>query len=183
MAASPFMEEAQVLGVRPWHATSCDTWGRGNPTWHNRFITGLHLPISGSNLLTLGPPVQTWKQLRAILLLPGMVLGVIPALIVYFTGVDSDGLWSSYPANRFILPIIGLILIGLGLSLMIATIRLIGTVGKGTLAPWNPPQRLVVQGIYRHVRNPMMKPLDAELRRSARYSLGSVVQPQKLART
>jgi protein-S-isoprenylcysteine O-methyltransferase Ste14 len=30
------------------------------------------------------------------------------------------------------------------------------TVGKGTLAPWNPPQRLVVQGVYRHVRNPMI---------------------------
>ena len=30
------------------------------------------------------------------------------------------------------------------------------TVGKGTLAPWNPPQRLVVRGIYRHVRNPMI---------------------------
>jgi protein-S-isoprenylcysteine O-methyltransferase Ste14 len=27
---------------------------------------------------------------------------------------------------------------------------------EGTLAPWNPPQRLVVRGIYRHVRNPMI---------------------------
>jgi protein-S-isoprenylcysteine O-methyltransferase Ste14 len=27
---------------------------------------------------------------------------------------------------------------------------------KGTLAPWNPTQRLVVQGVYRHVRNPMI---------------------------
>jgi protein-S-isoprenylcysteine O-methyltransferase Ste14 len=39
---------------------------------------------------------------------------------------------------------------------MVATIRLFVTVGKGTLAPWNPTQRLVVQGIYRHVRNPMI---------------------------
>jgi protein-S-isoprenylcysteine O-methyltransferase Ste14 len=30
------------------------------------------------------------------------------------------------------------------------------TVGKGTLAHWNPTQRLVVQGIYRHIRNPMI---------------------------
>ncbi len=40
--------------------------------------------------------------------------------------------------------------------LVIATIRLFANVGKGTLAPWEPPQRLVVRGIDRHVRNPMM---------------------------
>jgi protein-S-isoprenylcysteine O-methyltransferase Ste14 len=27
--------------------------------------------------------------------------------------------------------------------------------GKGTLAPWDPPKKLVVVGLYRHVRNPM----------------------------
>jgi protein-S-isoprenylcysteine O-methyltransferase Ste14 len=39
---------------------------------------------------------------------------------------------------------------------MVATIRLFGTVGQGTLAPWEPPQHLVVRGVYRHVRNPMI---------------------------
>jgi protein-S-isoprenylcysteine O-methyltransferase Ste14 len=39
---------------------------------------------------------------------------------------------------------------------MVATIRLFVTVGKGTLAPWDPTQRLVVRGVYRHVRNPMI---------------------------
>lgn len=39
---------------------------------------------------------------------------------------------------------------------MVLTNRLFATVGHGTLAPWNPPQRLVVRGVYRHVRNPMM---------------------------
>jgi protein-S-isoprenylcysteine O-methyltransferase Ste14 len=38
---------------------------------------------------------------------------------------------------------------------MVVTIRLFVKVGQGTLAPWNPPQRLVVRGVYRHVRNPM----------------------------
>lgn len=47
-------------------------------------------------------------------------------------------------------------MICLGLVLVVATIRLFVTVGKGTLAPWIPTQRLVVQGIYRHVRNPMI---------------------------
>ena len=28
--------------------------------------------------------------------------------------------------------------------------------GKGTLAPWDPPRRLVIHGPYRYVRNPMI---------------------------
>ena len=50
----------------------------------------------------------------------------------------------------------GLVIILLGLVLLIATVRLFITRGKGTLAPWDPPRHLVVQGIYRHVRNPMI---------------------------
>jgi protein-S-isoprenylcysteine O-methyltransferase Ste14 len=41
-------------------------------------------------------------------------------------------------------------------SFMVATIQLFVTVGKGTLARWNPTQRVVVQGVYRHVPNPMI---------------------------
>ena len=43
-----------------------------------------------------------------------------------------------------------------GILLMVAAIRLFVTIGKGTLAPWNPTQKLVVHGVYRHVRNPMI---------------------------
>lgn len=39
---------------------------------------------------------------------------------------------------------------------MYQTISLFVRVGKGTLAPWMPTQKLVVRGIYRHVRNPMI---------------------------
>ena len=39
---------------------------------------------------------------------------------------------------------------------MVWTNRLFATVGHGTLAPWNPPEKLVVRGVYRHVRNPMI---------------------------
>ena len=48
------------------------------------------------------------------------------------------------------------IFILLGLALMVLTNRLFTTVGHGTLAPWEPPQRLVVRGVYQHVRNPMI---------------------------
>ena len=95
--------------------------------------------------------MNAWKHLRAILLLPGTVTVVIPAIILCFAGIG----WPSFPWN-IALPIIGSVFIFLGLSLMVRTNRLFATVGKGTLAPWNPPQKLVVRGVYRHVRNPMI---------------------------
>ena len=97
-----------------------------------------------------------WDHLRAILLLPFVVTVVVPGLILWLAGPDSFGVWESAPVSRVLLPVLGVALIGFGLVLMVATIRLFVTVGKGTLAPWNPTQRLVVRGVYRHVRNPMI---------------------------
>jgi protein-S-isoprenylcysteine O-methyltransferase Ste14 len=100
--------------------------------------------------------METWKHVRSIILLPGVVTVVFPAVVLWLTGPDTFGLWQSFPATRVALPIIGGALLCLGLVLAISTIRLFMTVGQGTLAPWNPPERLVVKGIYRHVRNPMI---------------------------
>lgn len=100
--------------------------------------------------------METWKHIRAVLLLPFMATVVIPVVILYFGGTDTLGFWESIPATRIILPVVGGALMVLGLALMVLTIRLFVTIGKGTLAPWNPTQKLVVQGIYRHVRNPMI---------------------------
>jgi protein-S-isoprenylcysteine O-methyltransferase Ste14 len=100
--------------------------------------------------------MEGWRHLRAILLLPVTGTVVIPGTILLLTGPDTLGLWQSTPATRVALLIVGLLFIVLGLVLVVATIRLFVTVGQGTPAPWNPPQRLVIRGVYRHVRNPMM---------------------------
>jgi protein-S-isoprenylcysteine O-methyltransferase Ste14 len=50
----------------------------------------------------------------------------------------------------------GLALVGVGSVLFVASLRRFIIEGKGTLAPWDPPTRLVVRGVYRHVRNPMI---------------------------
>ena len=100
--------------------------------------------------------MEAWKHVRAVLLLPGIVLVVIPATIIYRNGADTFGLWQSAPAIRIVLALVGVGFAVGGLILMVSTNRLFATVGQGTLAPWNPPQRLVVRGVYRHVRNPMM---------------------------
>jgi protein-S-isoprenylcysteine O-methyltransferase Ste14 len=95
------------------------------------------------------------RQIAAILLLPGIVTGAIPAVIVYQSRVVRLGWSLPWPAN-LLLAAFGLLLIGAGSALMYSTIRLFATAGHGTLAPWEPPQRLVVRGVYRHIRNPMI---------------------------
>jgi protein-S-isoprenylcysteine O-methyltransferase Ste14 len=99
--------------------------------------------------------VSVWRQLRAIGPLPFMGAVVVPALIVLLSGSVDVG-WGLPPAVSWLPVLAGLVLIGLGLALMWRTIALFARVGEGTLAPWDPTQRLVVLGPYRHVRNPMI---------------------------
>lgn len=93
--------------------------------------------------------------MRAVVLLPGTVTLLIPALLVSRTKAVSIG-WGlpSVPAALALL--LGAALIGLGLVLVTWTVALFATAGQGTLAPWDPPSKLVVRGPYRHVRNPMI---------------------------
>jgi protein-S-isoprenylcysteine O-methyltransferase Ste14 len=85
---------------------------------------------------------------RAVLALPGVVLGVIPAALV--------ALAPGPPLRPLPWPLLAAAPAAAGLALMAWTIRLFAVRGKGTLAPWDAPQRLVVEGPYRHVRNPMI---------------------------
>jgi protein-S-isoprenylcysteine O-methyltransferase Ste14 len=86
-----------------------------------------------------------------------MVALVVPALLV--AGYRTDvGL--GWPGPLSLVPVIaGAILILAGLRLWWHTIQLFVEVGRGTLAPWDPPRRFVVRGPYRLVRNPMISSL------------------------
>jgi protein-S-isoprenylcysteine O-methyltransferase Ste14 len=96
-----------------------------------------------------------WRHLRAILLCPGVVTVMVPALLVWWTGDVAIG-WE-LPAGLAALPVLlGAALIALGLGLVVWTVRLFATFGQGTLAPWDPTSKLVVRGPYRHVRHPMI---------------------------
>jgi protein-S-isoprenylcysteine O-methyltransferase Ste14 len=50
----------------------------------------------------------------------------------------------------------GLCVLAIGLALFVASLLRFATEGRGTLAPWDPPRRLVARGPYRYVRNPMI---------------------------
>jgi len=83
------------------------------------------------------------RALIAFLILPGVVAGLMPALLV------SWDTWRSGGTNC------GYVLVGLGLFLLLWCARDFFVSGRGTLAPWNPPKHLVVVGLYQFVRNPM----------------------------
>ena len=91
-----------------------------------------------------------FKQLRAILM-PVTVVVIIPALLNRLNPFWGLG----WPLN-LLLALVGIALILGGLTLVVVTVRLFILIGKGTLAPWDPTQRLVVTGVYRYVRNPMI---------------------------
>ncbi len=84
-----------------------------------------------------------------------MVTIVIPGALILVTS-SINPIWSLTPPLDLALSILGCVLTCLGLILLIATIALFARVGEGTLAPWDPTQKLVVRGVYRNVRNPMI---------------------------
>jgi protein-S-isoprenylcysteine O-methyltransferase Ste14 len=84
------------------------------------------------------------RALVAFLVLPGVVGGLLPWWIV--TSDTQRGGGSL---------LLGVPIALLGLAVLLWCVRDFYVVGKGTLAPWDPPARLVVVGLYRYVRNPM----------------------------
>jgi protein-S-isoprenylcysteine O-methyltransferase Ste14 len=93
------------------------------------------------------------RHLLAIALLPFTAAVLIPVWLARRDGLDigpgpGPGAIAAQAA--------GLVLIGIGVTLFAATLRRFAGEGRGTLAPWDPPRRLVVRGPYRHVRNPMI---------------------------
>ena len=79
------------------------------------------------------------------LILPITVLILVPLYI------ESD-----FNASLNIVSIIGLVFVIAGLIILCVNIAIFIRIGKGTLAPWSPTRKLVVCGMYAHVRNPMI---------------------------
>jgi protein-S-isoprenylcysteine O-methyltransferase Ste14 len=94
------------------------------------------------------------RHLRAIIALPFLVLVVFPTLLTLLGGGLKAG-WGYGRQLDLIITIVGALLILDGLLLLGLSISQFMTRGEGTLAPWDPTQKLVVEGIYRYVRNPM----------------------------
>lgn len=86
-------------------------------------------------------------------ILPVLICLMIPLLIIIGFNNHLQDLNSALSWAMFIL---GALLISLGIGFLIYTNKSFISRGKGTLAPWDPPKKLVISDAYRYVRNPMI---------------------------
>jgi protein-S-isoprenylcysteine O-methyltransferase Ste14 len=92
------------------------------------------------------------RILIAFSTLPLMVIVVVPMLLHRVLPSVLTSPLFTFRGQR-----IGAFTLGLaGSALLYATNLLFVREGRGTLAPWSPPQKLVVKGPYRYIRHPMI---------------------------
>jgi len=96
----------------------------------------------------------TFEHIQSIIQLPFVVTVLIPAAIYYFTRRDSFIPLNNIPSS--VCYSIGGISLIAGLIIFIKSLSLFIRIGNGTLAPWNPTKKMIIQGLYRYVRNPML---------------------------
>jgi protein-S-isoprenylcysteine O-methyltransferase Ste14 len=93
------------------------------------------------------------RHLLAIAMLPFSVTVLVPLWIARANQLElsrptTPAAWAAVIA--------GILVSGIGLFFFAYSLHEFATRGKGTLAPWDAPSRLVVRGPYRYVRNPMI---------------------------
>jgi protein-S-isoprenylcysteine O-methyltransferase Ste14 len=88
------------------------------------------------------------RSLVVLILIPGTVAVYAPLQILQANGRMD---WPGLTAGSFLAASLTLF----GFSVLFFCVWDFFAVGKGTLAPFDPPRRLVVVGLYRFTRNPM----------------------------
>ena len=98
--------------------------------------------------------MEAWRLLKPILILPGTVLVLMPAVILF---ASNSTRFSTKPIGpEHLLFWLASAAAVPGLFLAVWTVTLFIRFGQGTPAPWDPPLKLVLHGPYRFVRNPMI---------------------------
>ena len=90
------------------------------------------------------------------LIAPVLVVGVLPLWLIRNALAEYDTSWPDGSSWLWLGRIGGAAVFLLGLALFVWCVALFARRGQGTIMPWDPTQRLVVAGPYRHVRNPMI---------------------------
>ena len=78
----------------------------------------------------------------------GLVLVYVPARLLSWSGI-------ARPAAIEVQQVAGMVFGAAGAAVALWCIFTFASIGRGTPAPFDPPRRLVIQGPYRFVRNPM----------------------------
>ncbi len=83
------------------------------------------------------------RALTSFLILPGIVGFLIPFSFIFFFSNMGKIQWAGLPVAAG------------GIFLLVWCVRDFYVFGKGTLAPWDPPKKMVKVGLYQYMRNPM----------------------------
>ncbi len=84
---------------------------------------------------------------------PVVICLVLPYFIVRYEHRSSPGPWLNHSLALLVL---GLLVTAGGFVLFVITARMFILIGQGTIMPWDPTRKLIVTGVYRYVRNPMI---------------------------
>jgi protein-S-isoprenylcysteine O-methyltransferase Ste14 len=89
------------------------------------------------------------------LILPFIMVVVLPYWLLSVNSAG-DTRWQAGTGIFWLARDISVLFIAAGLTLFCWCVVLFARIGQGTLAPWDPTKKLVVSGLYRHMRNPMI---------------------------
>ncbi len=89
-----------------------------------------------------------FRNVLTIALFPGTVTLVIPYWLLFPVAIPGLSAWT--PLQAF-----AALCVATGLVLLLKSVWSFARIGKGTLAPFDETDRLIVVGLYRYVRNPM----------------------------
>jgi protein-S-isoprenylcysteine O-methyltransferase Ste14 len=103
--------------------------------------------------LAMHRTIMLIRHLLAIAVLPFVVTVVVPR---WLTQRGHLAFAVGQTAGVLVVQGAGVLVLLIGLALFASSLRRFAGDGHGTLAPWDPPRRLVISGPYRHVRNPMI---------------------------
>lgn len=88
------------------------------------------------------------RNVAMIIVFPGTVTVYIPYRILTPVSILRPDAWSLHQY-------VAALVLAIGTAILLTSIWSFARIGRGTLAPFDETDRLVVVGLYRYVRNPM----------------------------